>query len=442
MAATQEVVNTSITEKHFVNDSTQSDIKKEVDIEQVSEISDKPIPPPDGGLKAWLTVFGAFCCFLATQGYGYSWGVYLRQYNTYEYPGNMTSLSWIGSLWYWFCTITGPISMWLASKFSDRLIVGVACILCTLALMFASITNEIWQLYLTQGVMSGLGTSLAWFVCLRNPQQWFDKRRGLAVGLTMSASGVGGLILSNISNACFEAIGYRWALRVLGFIELVALAIGAVTSFRLNPIPKNVPFIDFNDFKNKEYIILFIIHFVGNFAFYMPASFVPSYAQYLELDPWIGTNISAIMAALMFVGKISVGFISDYAGRFNMAVFCGLMACIAHLAVWLTATNAGSMWAFAVLYGIFGGGYIAMITSVIAQVVGVDRVDHGTGWAFFAWSWGGLAAQPACSAIIEMGAGNNYQGAIIYSGVLFFAGACLCWLLRVKRGGWKLLKHV
>ena len=174
----------------------------------------------------------------------------------------------------------------------------------------------------------------------------------------------------------------------------------------------------------------------------MPASFVPSYADYLKIDPWVGTNISAIMAALMFVGKISVGFISDYVGRFNMAVFCSIMACIVHLAVWLTATSAGSMWAFACLYGIFGGGYIAMITSLTAQIVGVDRVDTGTGWAFFAWSWGGLAAQPACSAIIEMGSGNNYQGAIIYSGVLFFAGACLCWLLRVRRGGWKILKAV
>ena len=144
----------------------------------------------------------------------------------------------------------------------------------------------------------------------------------------------------------------------------------------------------------------------------------------------------------MFVGKISVGFISDYVGRFNMATFCAIMACIAHLAVWLTATTEGSMWAFSIMYGIFGGGYIAMLTAVVAQVVGVERVDSGLGWAFFMWSWGGLAAQPVASAIVERGTEPDYRGAIVYAGVLFFAGACASWWLRVTRGGWKILKKV
>ena len=85
----------------------------------------------------------------------------------------------------------------------------------------------------------------------------------------MSASGVGGLVLSNVANACFETIGYRWALRVLGFFQFVFLGIAAITCYRLNPAPKNVPLIDFKDFKNKNFCILVAIHFIGNFAFYV-----------------------------------------------------------------------------------------------------------------------------------------------------------------------------
>ncbi|KAI8147150.1 major facilitator superfamily domain-containing protein [Fennellomyces sp. T-0311] len=436
------------TEKHQVESdqhaiSNDSDFKaKDIDVEEVSELSREMRPPPDGGWRAWLVVFGAFCSFLATQGYGYSWGVFYRYYNENVYPDHMTELSWIGSLWYWFCTITGPIYIWMASKWDDRYVIGVSCILCTLAMIFAAETHAIWQLYLTQGVMSGIGTSFAWYASLHGPSEWFDKRRGLAVGITMSASGVGGLILSNVATACFETIGYRWALRVLGFFQFAGLGIAALTCFRLNPPRKNVPFIDISDLKNKEFLILLTIHFIGNFAFYMPSGFVPSYASYMGLNPWISANMSAIMSAFMFVGKISVGFISDYVGRFNMAVFCALMACVAHLAVWMTATTEGSMWAFAILYGIFGGGYIAMITAVVAQVVGVENVDSGLGWAFFMWSWGGLAAQPAASAIVDRGDEPDYRGAIIYAGVLFFAGACASWWLRVRRGGWKILKKV
>ena len=64
--------------------------------------------------------------------------------------------------------------------------------------------------------MSGVGASLAWFSCMRGPQQWFSKNRGLAVGISMSASGAGGLAFSNIAQACFKTIGWQWALRVSG----------------------------------------------------------------------------------------------------------------------------------------------------------------------------------------------------------------------------------
>lgn len=162
----------------------------------------------------------------------------------------------------------------------------------------------------------------------------------------------------------------------------------------------------------------------------------------MGLNPWIGANLNAIMSAFMAIGKITLGFTSDYIGRFNMAVICGLMACVAHLAVWLTATTDASMWAFAILYGMFGGGYITMITAITAQLVGLDHVEAGTGWVFFMWLFGGLLGQPVASLIVNRTAEPDYHGAIIFAGVLFFAGACLATILRVVRGGWYPFKKV
>ena len=58
-----------------------------------------------------------------------------------------------------------------------------------------------------------MGASFVWFPCIGAPQQWFNHHRGLAVGLAMSGSGIGGLVVSNICQAAIEQIGYRWALR-------------------------------------------------------------------------------------------------------------------------------------------------------------------------------------------------------------------------------------
>lgn len=70
------------------------------------------------------------------------WGVFYSELQNI-YPGDMTALSWIGSLWYCLCNITGPIYLWMGSKFDDRYVLGIACITSCLAMMLASITNAV-----------------------------------------------------------------------------------------------------------------------------------------------------------------------------------------------------------------------------------------------------------------------------------------------------------
>lgn len=50
--------------------------------------------------------------------------------------------------------------------------------------------------------------------------QWFDKRRGLALGMATSGSGIGGLVMPFIMNPLLERLGAPWCYRILGFISL------------------------------------------------------------------------------------------------------------------------------------------------------------------------------------------------------------------------------
>ena len=127
--------------------------------------------------------------------------------------------------------------------------------------------------------MSGIGASLVWFPCISAAQQWFSKRRGFSVGIAISGSGFGGLILSNIVQAAIDHVGYQWALRIIGFISFVCLGIASCTVRPLNEPSKqeNVKLMvfDLRPFRNKQFILLFCIQFVGNFAFNVPSSFLP-----------------------------------------------------------------------------------------------------------------------------------------------------------------------
>jgi hypothetical protein len=86
--------------------------------------------------------------------------------------------------------------------------------------------------------------------------------------IAISGSGFGGLILSNVIQACIDSLGYRWAIRIVGFISFVLLCIAALTVRPLNP-PQidNIRVFDLRPFRNKQFAFLFVVQLVGNFAF-------------------------------------------------------------------------------------------------------------------------------------------------------------------------------
>ncbi|KAI8967438.1 major facilitator superfamily domain-containing protein [Mycotypha africana] len=393
--------------------------------------------PPDGG-RGWLVLLGCFCGLFCTQGYNYIFGVFLNYYNEHVFVGQLTALSWIGSLWLALMNVVGPFYSWFVYYIGYKWMLTTAVILWVLGLMLASIATQIWQLYLTQGVLMGLAASLVWFPCISAAQQWFSKKRGLSVGIAISGSGFGGLILSNILQAIFDSLGYQWALRIIGFISLVLLSVAALLVRPLNkPTKSDVRLLNLRPFRNFQFCLMFGIQFIGNFAFNVPSSFLPAYARYLGLDPWIGTNMSAIISGVMIVGKITSGLLSDFVGRANMTFIVIFMTGVLSLALWLPSTTAGGIWAFAALFGYFGGGYMAMVPALLGQVVGMDEIEAANGILFFAWIFGGLFGQPICAALINEESGHpTYNYAIIFGGVLMTFAGLLALAIRILRAGW------
>lgn len=229
----------------------------------------------------------------------YSWGVFLRFYNTDVYVGEMTKLSWIGSICIALYFIIGPVNEWVVHKLGYTKMLAIATIICPLALMLASISHkvnfkrclrkrlfifftQIWHLYLTQGVLFGLGASFVWFPCISAPQEWFSKRRGTAVGITMCGSGVGGLVLSNICQAAMSNLDYRWSLRILGFICFFFLILATIF-VKQNPAQKK----DMNDnlhdmyqkqkklVKNVQFDMMLMVGFITTFGYLTPSFLLP-----------------------------------------------------------------------------------------------------------------------------------------------------------------------
>ncbi|CEG69920.1 hypothetical protein RMATCC62417_05910 [Rhizopus microsporus] len=404
---------------------------------------------PNGGKAAWSVVFGCFCGMFAIYGVNYSWGLFLRHYNQYVYVNQMTKLSWIGSICIALFFIIGPINEWVVCKLGYTKMLCIATILCPLALMLASISHEIWHLYLTQGVMFGLGASFVWFPCISAPQEWFSSRRGLAIGLTMCGSGVGGLIMSNISQAIILALDYRWALRISGFITFFFLVLATIfvraPSRKKKEEEKSVKNMLLRQkelLKNFQFDILLLVGFITTFGYLVPSFLLPSYANSLHLNPWIGTNLSAIMSAINAVSKLVNGFTSDRIGRVNVLFLCTFLSGIFSLCIWTNAHSEATIWVFAVLYGFFGAGYLTLFPASLPQVAGYENITPANGLLYFTNTFGYLFGTPIASAIINRSQPPNYTYAAVWGGLLMAIGGLFCLVLRVMRAGWNPLVKV
>ena len=73
---------------------------------------------------------------------------------------------------------------------------------------------------------------------------WFTLKRGLAVSIALSGSGVGGVLLSPVTSAVIASYGWRVAFLVLAAICLVAALPVTLAAFTTRPSDKGlVPYL-------------------------------------------------------------------------------------------------------------------------------------------------------------------------------------------------------
>lgn len=167
-----------------------------------------------------------------------------------------------------------------------------------------------------------------------------------------------------------------------------------------------------------------------------------AYANFLKLNPWIGTNLSAILSAINAVSKLVNGYTSDRIGRINCLTICTFLAGVMSLAIWTNARTEATIWVFAILYGFFGGGYLTLFPASLPQVAGYDNISAANGLLYFTNTFGYLFGTPIASALINRTTPPNYVYAAVWGGLLMAVGGLFCLVLRVMRAGWNPLVKV
>ena len=112
-----------------------------------------------------------------------------------------------------------------------------------------------WQLFLAQGICTGIGNGLLFCPTLTVLSTYFTTKRSLAIGIGASGSATGGLIFPVIVQQLLNEIGFAWTVRVVGFVML-AMQIVAVAFLKQRlPPRKSGPMVEWAAFRELPYTL-------------------------------------------------------------------------------------------------------------------------------------------------------------------------------------------
>ncbi|KAG0293156.1 hypothetical protein BGZ96_003213 [Linnemannia gamsii] len=441
--------NTVLDEQVHFNSHPSSDVESPFDGH--SDVDDEQ---PYG----WVVVAAAFFVQAIVIGTVNGYGIYQDQYITHDYNTSSTfQLAWVGTLNVVGMDLSGPITGQFADHFGYRVSAFVGALIMGASLIATSFSTQVWQLYIFQGILYGLGASLAFFPSLSLPSQWFKKRRGFATGIAVAGGGVGGLIISPVTTALFSKIGYRWTVRTMAIVHLVVLIpasalfkarvesgkdrakrlkqeqsareLAATSEKELQdlqdavarvPKPKR-QVMDFTVLKEIRFLILVLLSFfVAN-----------AYAQKNGVSVSTASLLIGILNGSSAVGRVTMGLASDHIGDINTLLISTFCASLSILVVWMFAgTSVVMMTIFCVLYGFFSGSFVAIVPTVAAHLCGISRLASMTGIVYGGIAVGTLIGSPVGGALLDLSKGVNYRPLQLWAGLVMVVGLVLNVILK------------
>lgn len=299
--------------------------------------------------------------------------------------------------------------------------------------MMTSLCKEYYQFMLAQGILCGISNGMIMSPSMAATPQYFNKKRGAAMGMAIAGSSLGGVIFPIALGKMFELpdLGFGWSVRICGFIVLGILAVACV-GIKARLPPRRSKFFLPSAFREPPYLILIASTFLLLIGMFTPFFFLPSYAIAQGMSPSLAFYLVAILNGASLPGRILPGILADKFGRMNMLFAAGVSTGMLTLC-WQAVKSNAAILVFAVIFGFCSGAIVSGVAVGFASCP-KDPKDIGTymGMGMAVASIAALIGPPVNGALID-----HYHGfdqVSIFSGVMCLAGGFLVLLAKQASG--------
>ena len=393
---------------------------------------------------AWIIVVITASVLLLSSGVRSAPGVLILPFE-YEFGWSRTDISLAVSLGLVLFGLTGPVAGALIDRHGPRRSMLVGIVLIAVSSGLGALIEAPWQLYLTWGALSGIGTGIIGSVLGATvANRWFVAKRGLVLGIFGAATSAGQLIFIPLLMALVIDAGWRassWLLAILaGLMVLPAWWLMRDTPADVGGLPygaaEAVPpaarprtGVMHRAIRTPAFWLLAATFFVcGATSNGLVGTHLIPHAIEHGIGQSVAAGALALMGAMNVVGTIASGWLTDrYPPRRLLAVYYGFRGLSLLGLPWVN--DPLGLMLFAVLFGL---DYIATVpptSALVADLFGRENVGTVFGWVFCAHQIGAALAAWAGGAAREYV--GDYGGAFVVAGVMALTAAVLA--IRISR---------
>ncbi|WP_428484479.1 oxalate/formate MFS antiporter [Rhodopila sp.] len=306
-------------------------------------------------------------------------------------------------------TFFSPFQGWLVDRFGPRRLIGLGCVLSGLSWVLASYASSLTMLYLTYGLVGGLGTGIVYVGVVGQMVGWFPDRRGFAAGVVAAGYGMGAIVTTFPISNSLASVGYQMTL--LQFGAGFAL-VGLLAALGLKPAPATA---DMNNaaagvstgdmLRSPVFWLMFVMMTLMSTSGLMVTSQMAAFAGDFGITKAVVWGLAALPLALTidrFTNGLTrpfFGWVSDRIGRENtMCLAFGLEGVA--MALWLA--TRGDPLLFVLLSGVvfFGWGEIfSLFPSTLTDTFGTRNATRNYGCLYIAQGIGAIFGGPMASLL-------------------------------------------
>ncbi len=368
-----------------------------------------PLRLKDGVFYGWIIVAVFLIIQAVLMGIASSFTVFFKSIEA-EFELTRTVTSAISSVSMILIPVSGFIGGWALDRYGPRVVLFVMGLITGLSLVLTSRTGAAWQVFITYSVLLAIGMGPVYVVATSTVSRWFNKKRGLAVGIAGSGEGLGTITMAPLSNFLISRFNWKTAYLILG---LITWAVVIPFSRLLKKEPKEIGALpdgvkteegdvtgvdaDANaqqsgmslaeTLKTRGFWAVAGIWFFFSFCMSMLLTHIVPHVTDIGISATEGAIIISIMGAARVCGMIGLGIIADRTGRKRVAVISTLVQ--AGAMVWLLwAQELWVFYVFAIIYGLGNGGLFSGVTSLLGDTFGLDHLGSILGLLEIGWGIG------------------------------------------------------